>query len=755
MAFPRGRHPALRVATPLPLIARAAAAALACAAALQLNAQAPEPAPRPKVGLVLSGGGARGLAHIGVLKVLREQRVPVDFIVATSMGSIVGGAYAAGETPDEMHATVRNADWSRIFSDRAPREDLSFRRKEDDLRLIGKTELGLKRDGITLPRGALGSQNLEEFLRGISKHASDARTLNDLPILFRAVATDLVTAEQVVLADVPLTVALRASMSIPGAFAPAQVEGRLLGDGGLVRNLPVEVAREMGADIIIAVNVGTPLLPREALTSALGIAQQMINILTEQNVGISLAKLTPRDILISPDLTGVSFVDFQRGDELVARGEAAARAAVPRLAELAASPERYAAWELLRTRFAAIPERPVAEIRVVGTQRTNPEALRREVIERADIDVGSRPTNAQLVKAARVLHGWGDFERVDVRTELEAGRRSVIVDVDEKPWGPDYLRIGGRAVSNFGTEASFSLVLQHTRTWVNPWGAEWRSELELGDVRRLATSFFQPLGPGSPWFVEGALQTRKSNSDVYEGFRRTDRITREATGAYAHAGRRLGNVGVAKIGAGYERYRTAPTISSRLEGTEEDSAFVARAGLFFDTLDDSNFPRRGYVVSTEAISLDYRSGGDPIQAWAANTLFPVTFGRLTLLGLANMQHSRDDRGGFDLGGFLNLSGTPAGSITGSQRAFVAGLAYYRMGQTRGALGGDWYAGVSLEAGNAWQRSSDTPRGNVKKAASLFLGLDSILGPVYFAYGKTFGGGSGVYLFLGRPQAWEQ
>src|SRR5437870_3641907 len=172
---------------------RIVAALMALCASLEAHGQAPEPVEpkRPKIGLVLSGGGARGLAHIGVLKVLREQRVPVDFIVATSMGSIVGGAYAAGRTPGEMEALVKNADWAFIFSDRSPREDLSFRRKEDDLRFIGKSELGIKKDGIVLPRGALGSQNLEEFLRGISHRANEARTLNDLPILFRAVATDL------------------------------------------------------------------------------------------------------------------------------------------------------------------------------------------------------------------------------------------------------------------------------------------------------------------------------------------------------------------------------------------------------------------------------------------------------------------------------------------------------------------------------------------------------------------------------------
>jgi NTE family protein len=296
------------------------------------------------------GGGARGLAHIGVLKVLREQRVPVDFIVATSMGAIVGGAYAAGRTPEELESLVTSADWELMFADRPPREYLSFRRKEDDQRLIGKTELGVSRDGIMLPRAAFGSQNLEEFMRLVTRSGGDARPVNELPVPLHAVATDLSTGEQVVLSHAPLPLAMRASMSIPGAFSPTELAGRLLGDGGLTRNLPVEVARALGADVVIAVNVGTPLLPRSALNSALGVAQQMVNILTEQNVAISIAALGPQDILISPDLRDVSFLDFERGKDLIARGEAAGRAAQARLAKLVAPPEVYAQWESRRTR---------------------------------------------------------------------------------------------------------------------------------------------------------------------------------------------------------------------------------------------------------------------------------------------------------------------------------------------------------------------------------------------------------------------
>jgi len=726
-----------------------------CIAALLASwvAIAPVEGADPKIALVLSGGGARGLAHVGVLKVLRDARVPVDLIVATSMGSIVGGAYAAGLTPEEMEAQIRGAEWDQIFADRAPREYLSFRRKEDDLRLIGRSELGIKDGGLVFPRGAIGSQNLEEFLRALTRPASDARTLNDLPILFRAVATDLVTGEQVVLSDVPLAVAMRASMSVPGAFAPTQVEGRLLGDGGLVRNLPVEVARQMGADVIIAVNVGTPLLPKDALSSAFGVAQQMINILTEQNVGISLGMLLPEDILISPELGGVSFVDFERGPELIVKGEAAARAVQQRLAALAWTPQRYAAWEAIRTRPPEAFNRPVTTTYVRGTERTNAIAVLREVERRAGVVVGETATDEQLVAAARVVHGTGDYERVDVRSHMDEGRRFVTIDVEEKPWGPDYLRFGGRAISDFQTDARFTLTVQHTRTWMNSWGAEWRNELTLGDMRRLATSWYQPLGPGSPWFVEGIADTQKFNVDVFDSsFRRTDRVTNSTNGVFGAVGLRLGNAGVVRLGSGYERYTVSPLIGTTVEGTTKDEARFLFAGTRFDTLDDPNFPRRGYVAEAAMTRFDYDSlPGEPVRAYQLAYLQPVTFGRLTFLGIANAARSRDDRGGFSIGGFLQLSGTPANSITGSQALMLSGLAYYRLPTlVPKAIGRNLYAGVSLEAGNAWARQADVDYSDLRKAGSIFLGLDSILGPLYVGWGKTAGRDSSFYLFLGRP-----
>ncbi|MBK7659917.1 MAG: patatin-like phospholipase family protein [Betaproteobacteria bacterium] len=745
------------MAIPRPIASFAASLLVACLPALACHAaESPGPASasatRPRIALVLSGGGARGLSHIGVLKVLRELRVPVDAIAATSMGSIVGGAYAAGRTPEEMETIVKEADWATIFSDRPPRKDLNFRRKEDDLRFIGQTEFGLSRDGLVLPGGAFGSQNVEVFLRQVARPGSEAKHLDALSIPLRAVATDLVSGEQVVLRDVPLSVAMRASMSVPGVCSPTRIGERLLGDGGLTRNLPVEVGRAMGADVIIAVNVGTPLLPREALGSAFGVAQQMINILTEQNVAASLRELRPQDVLVSPDLQGFTFFDFERADDLVARGEAATRAMASRLLPLALDEKAYAAWDAVRRLQAPHADPVIEAIETRGTVRTNPQALANEVANRTHVAVGDVASPRDYEEASRALHGSGEFSRVDVRPENRDGRTVAVIDVEEKAWGPDYLRIGGRAVTDFHTDGRFSITLQHTRTWVNPWGAEWRNELQVGDLRRVATRFYQPLGPGSPWFVEPVLEALKSDHDIYvTGNRRTDRVTNEAVSGAMALGRRLGSTGVARVLAGHQRFRTSPAISSRDLAPAKDSANFLKLDATFDTLDDANFPRRGYLASVNATRTDYRAGeGSQLNTVVGQLLWPVTFDRLTLLGLAFAGRAKEDRDSFTLGGFLNLSGTPVGALAGSQAAGLSLVTYYRMGELPRVLGRGWYMGLSLEAGDAWNRATGFQWGQVKKAGSVFVGADTVAGPFYAGWGKTYQGDSAFYLFLGRP-----
>src|SRR5580693_1329575 len=217
---------------------------------------------RPRICLVLSGGGARGMAHIGVLKVLEDMRIPIDCIAGTSMGAIVGGLYASGMTAREIDATMRSLDWQEAFRDAPPRRDLAFRRKQDDRNFLVRLPLGLKHGQILLPKGFIQGQKLQETLRQLTLQFNDSTDFDRLPTAFRAVATDLESGAAVLLDKGDLAIAMRASISAPGVFAPVDYQGRLLVDGGLAENLPVNVARDMNADVLIVSDVSFPLQDR-------------------------------------------------------------------------------------------------------------------------------------------------------------------------------------------------------------------------------------------------------------------------------------------------------------------------------------------------------------------------------------------------------------------------------------------------------------------------------------------------------------
>ena len=279
-----------------------AALAIVCAAQTALPAPGDPPVTpaagkkRPKIGLVLSGGGARGITHVGVIKVLEEMNIPVDYIAATSMGSIVGGLYAIDTTPTQLEKLVTSIHWASMFSDSPPRKDLTFREKQREDRFPLPLEIGIRDGEIRGFQGALTGANLELFLHELTGSADGIASFDNLPIPFRCVSTNMVTGKPYVFERGPLYQAMRASMSIPGLFSPAEYGGQILGDGGLVDNLPIDIVRGMGADIVIAVNIGTPLMERDQLTSILGLTSQMINILTEQNVRAQLATLRPISI---------------------------------------------------------------------------------------------------------------------------------------------------------------------------------------------------------------------------------------------------------------------------------------------------------------------------------------------------------------------------------------------------------------------------------------------------------------------------
>ena len=705
---------------------------------------------RPRVALVLSGGGARGFAHIGVLRVLRELHVPVDLVVGTSMGGVVGGAYAAGASVDDLARMARETNWDQVVADRPARDQLAYRRREEDVLLPSRIEFGLHRDGVALPPSAAGNAALEQALGRLLPAGTRDLPSSQLPLPFRSVASDLLTGDAVELVDTPLFLAMRASLAVPGVFAPVRVNERLVVDGGLVRNLPVGMAHAMGADIVIAVNVGTPLAPEKSLGSALGVAQQMLNILTEQNVQRSLRELSPQDILIAPELADVSFLDFSHVQSAIAAGEKAARALAPRLQALALDESAYAQFENRRLAPPALTDTalPVGRVsaQLVDVRgRINPAVLAAQ----SGIEAGKPATVAQVQQAADTLYGRGDLARVETEVTDADGKRNVDIRATPAPWATSRLRVGLELASDFNDANSFAMRLMYVRTSVNAWDAEVRAVLGIGDRRDVGVQFWQPLGAGSKWYVAPSLQYGASTGDIFSSGRRLNRTAYNVSSASLVLGRELGNWG--DIQAGVRRQSAGSrVIVPEQEFTDKTYDTTQFVRYRVDTLDSLGFPSRGVLLDA---SLERSPAGAVGQSLA----------RSSIVGMAALHtdnwaghvygewaHAQAGAAPLSLGGFLRLSGTAAESIQGRTIAFARVVLARRVGMLPVTLGGAVRAGFSLETGGGFDQPlslylKSTSR---KQAGSAFLSVDTRFGPAYLGAGATQDGNRTLYLFLG-------
>ena len=730
------------------LLAAACVLGLPAGAVLAQAADGASVAARPRVALVLSGGGARGFAHIGVLRVLREMRVPVDIVVGTSMGSVIGGAYAAGSSVSDLEQMARHTDWDRVVADRPAREDLQFRRREEDVMLPLRIEFGLHRDGLSLPPAAAGNAALELALARLLPAGTRDRPVNQLSLPFRSVASDLVTGDLVDLVDTPLFLTMRASLAVPGVFAPVRVNQRLVVDGGLVRNLPIDLARKMGADIIIAVNVGTPLAPEKNLGSALGVAQQMINILTEQNVQRSIKELGSDDILISPELSGTSFLDFRNIDSAIQGGEAATRALAPRLASLALPAADYALFENNRLATPPLSDTPLllAEVRVESNGRINPKILQVQ----SGLAQGQTRTRDQVRRAANSLYGRGDLERVETDIDDEGGQRAVAIRATEADWTNSRLRVGLELASDFDDANRFALKVMHVRSSMNPWGGELRTTAQIGDERGVGVQFHQPLGPGSPWYVAPDAQYGSSAVDVFQYGRRQSRVAFSQRSVGLVVGRELGSWGDVRFGV------VRQSLGARAVIPEQSGSARAANNYSFlryrvDTLDSLGFPSRGNLIDAQLAGRGRSRDNDGAGALAQFSVLGLSaFRTRDWAGHVYGEYAVASSGAapLSLGGFLRLSGSLPESLEGNRIAFGRLVMARRIGALPVTLGGTVRAGFSLEAGGAFDRQTVQRDAAFKQAVSGFLSVDTRFGPVYVGAGKTIDGGGTAYLFLG-------
>jgi NTE family protein len=703
---------------------------------------------RPRIGLALAGGGGKGWAHIGVLQVLEELHVPIDCIAGTSAGSIIGAVYASGRSPREMESEVTGADWDRVFQDQPSREGLSIDRKVQDLRGLWTIELGVGKGGVKLPSGVVAGQEVNAFLRRLTLGAVGARSFDDLAVPFRAIATDLVTGELVELDRGDLAASIRASMAVPGVFTPQMTDGRMLVDGGLKRNLPIETVRAMGADVIIAVDLGTTEAKPEDLSNPLAIGMQMVNIMIDQNVIASRATLREQDIVIAPEVRTYSSADFTKGRELIALGRQAALAHAERLKQFSLLPGAYAALrasQLERLGRAFDVDR--VEVDTSGLRHVNPRLAQRaydpKVTDEKRID-----------EETAALLGTGDFERVDVRfREIEGGGRALVMAPQEKPWGPGYLRVGLRLATDFKEDNGFNILGAYRRRWVNSLGGEVRADFSVGQRSGLRGEFYQPLMLGGGLFVAPSAEVYRTFANLFVGNDAVARYAVQTASARLDLGWNFARWGQVRVGPYFGSVQFEPSIAIPLFPSDTEKVGGIAADVVLDRLDSVSFPTKGYfAVGT------YR---DSLAAFGADTVYrrvqlgttgAASRGRHTVqLGL----RGGDTLGGtlpaydlFTLGGLFNLSGYQIGQFAGQSYALGSLRYYYKLAYAPLVLRG-LYVGGSYEMGNVWGRLDGSPATGFLNSASLFLGADSAFGPFYLAYGRALDEGiDALYFYLG-------
>jgi NTE family protein len=704
---------------------------------------------RPSIGLVLSGGGARGAAHVGVIRVLEEMNIPIDCITGTSMGSIIGGLYASGMTTDELEHTLLTLDWDDALQDDPKREHRPFRRKREDDEFLVQASPGISDRGeIKLPSGFIQGQKLGLVLKQLTLPAAGIDDFEELSIPFRAVTTDIATGHEVVLASGDLATAMRASMSVPGAFSAVEIDGKLLVDGGMANNLPVSVAREMGADVVVVVDISTPLATRDEIKNVLSITAQLTGFLTNANAEVSRASLTDKDILIVPDLGDITSADFDRSGEAIPTGRVAAEEKIPQLQRLAVTEEQYTAHVAARSK--RIDEPPVIEfVRIDNRSRISDDVL----MTRLRIKIGEPLDVPALEKDLNNIYGHELYESVSYDTVEEDGKTGVVVTAIEKSWGPNYLQGGLALEGNFSGSNSFTIAGSYTRTAMNRLGGEWRTIAQLGSERRLFTEWYQPLDINTRWFINPNLEWQSRNINQFVSGNKIAEYDVSQFGASLEAGRDLGFWGELRGGVRWATGDADLEIGSPTLPSGEFDKGEAFLRLSLDTFNNAYFPRTGarggieYLAGLDALGAD--SEYEQVRATVLKA-FPFGDRNSFILG-AQLNTTLDDDAPIESlfrgGGFLQLSGFEENEITGQHLGLLE-AAYLRRINDFNLL--PIYLGASLELGNAWNDTSDITWDNTLAAGSLFLGVDTFIGPVYVGYGYTEGGNHAGFLFLGNP-----
>lgn len=715
---------------------------------------------RPTVGLALSGGGARGGAHIGVLKGLDELRVPIDYLAGTSIGAVVGGFFVTGMTPADLEEFVESIEWEAAFLNVTPRPLRSFRRKRDDDLFLVDQKPGLNHGEFVLPLGFMHGQVIDMILSRVTFPASRVDDFDELAVPFRAVTANLATGEAVVLGEGSLARALRASMSIPALLSPIEIDGALLVDGGIAMNLPVEAVRDMGAERVIAVDITTPLLERETLRSVLDVTNQLTGLLVRAGIQEQRDKLGPDDVVLTPRFDdSLSSLTFARMKDAIQSGYDIVMANRERLAELALSESEYAAHVAART----VPSREsVPQVEFVTLD--NNSAIADSVVDTrlSEIRLGEPLDLDAVERSINKVYGLEFYQNVRWQlVEDERGRTGLEVELDPRSWGPSYLQLGMQLAATRRTDALFGLAASYLRTEVNDLGGEWRATFVIGDEPGFALDWYQPVDSRGLFFLAPRLDLSSDLVYIF-GADRASRFESERVQSESQVrsvsleiagGREIMTWGEWRFGLRGTRGDVKLRVGDPTLFPAEDFKRGETFGRFqVDTMDDMGFPRAGSLASVEwrgSIKSSLAADDDYDQillsaahahTWGRHTVLSTVRYDSTISGVAPLHRS------FRLGGLMDLSGLSNNQLIG-QHAMRVGASYYRRIGDLALFPA--FAGVSVELGNAWDARSDVSFGDARLGGSLWAGVNTPVGPVFVGLGRAEGGNRSFYVFLGR------
>ncbi|MFP5430655.1 MAG: patatin-like phospholipase family protein [Gammaproteobacteria bacterium] len=725
---------------------------LCCALVLALPGlvagSAPESAARPKVALVLSGGGARGLAHVGVVKGLERLRIPYDCIAGTSMGAIAGGAFATGMSVADAERMVEEADWAAIFSDKSRRSDIPYFRKSEDFRNYFDFTLTLKGMDLLPPRNFVGVQNIGLFFRELTDSVY-ARHFDDLPIPFRAIGTDIGTGEAVVLNEGMVAEAMRASMTVPGVFPPIAYRDHLLVDGGIANNLPVDIGRELCGDVVIAIDVSTPIFKPGEMTSLVDFGVQAVNVSMQKSMNESLAQLRPTDLLIVPPLKGYTAADFDKAAQLIDIGEQSVLQQEERLRPYQMTPTDYEAWKsAVQLRRQRMPR--LRNVVMDKTRWVNARVLQSFL----DVRANQLLDTTALHQRIDSVYARGDFARISYEVlPVEDGLATLRVIPEEKP-GRDFVRFGLALYSDFEGDAEFSALASLRRAWLNRLDAEWRTDVEIGRDKALYSEWYQPASLASEFFVAPHVAYRSDYREASLGGEQSLSYSLRTIDAGLEFGSVFGRWG--EIRAGVQAGR------GRVE--QEDGSLGAnnefrRGGYSFkltlDQLDNVRFPSGGGRVRLDALKSSHDLGADQSYSRVAvEARQAISQGSHTLLLVGRAGSSLGTQmpfyDHFRLGGLFNLSALPPGVVDSPNQLYLRGQYYRQIRQLPSLVGRGVYAGGLLEAGWGWEgeRIGTPAASDLPWSAGLFLAADTFIGPFYLLGAVGQDGEAAIYMALG-------